>query len=721
MEILFGEKYAVTMQGRTTIDGTRVRQAWSPILALVLSAVLAAGSPAALAGAGCGTDQWSALPPAPLTARDGHVAVWTGTEMIVWGGEDASAALLGDGARFDPDLGTWTTITTTGAPAPRRDAVAVWTGTEMIVWGGEGGSGPLGDGARYNPGTDTWSPLSLAGAPSPRRGHRAVWTGTEMIVWGGEDGLTFLADGASYDPSTDTWAPLGSVGAPSGRADHSAVWTGTEMIVWGGRDASGRLGDGAAWNATADTWSALPSSGSPSARSDHGAVWTGTEMIVWGGQDDAGPLGSGGRYDPAGTWAPVSAVGEPSQRHHHAQVWSGWEMIVWGGREGLGPTASGARYEPASDTWSPVETLGAPSARSAMSAVWSGRQMLLWGGRGAAGVLADGSAYCGCAASPAADDATCDAIDDDCDGSVDEDYPQSSTSCGVGACSATGTLSCVDGTEEDSCAPGAPATDDATCDGVDDDCDGSVDEDYTPVSTTCGAGLCAASGTTSCSGGVEQDSCSPLAPALELCDGLDNDCDGSVDEDQGVRYVAPGGDDAGNTCLDPAQPCASINHAVQVACDGETVSVAEGEYFEDVLIDHPVTVDGEGVPTRTILRGSGTVDVVRIFSSDVHWTAVNVYDTVGVACMRIGDSNHTGLRNVKIDNTSLAGCSIGAIWDSTGDPPDRQAPGTPSSPPPPGTTSRRHSRLGHRHLMVGGNGKIQLKLGHLTNNDGPGW
>ncbi|HSA59199.1 MAG TPA: MopE-related protein, partial [bacterium] len=137
------------------------------------------------------------------------------------------------------------------------------------------------------------------------------------------------------------------------------------------------------------------------------------------------------------------------------------------------------------------------------------------------------------AGTPAADDATCDGIDDDCDGTSDEDYVSTATSCGVGECSATGTTSCVGGTVQDSCTAGTPAADDATCDGLDNDCDGSVDEDYTSTPTSCGTGACAATGVTSCVGGSVQDSCTAGTPAADdaTCDGLDNDCDGSVDED----------------------------------------------------------------------------------------------------------------------------------------------------------------------------------------------
>jgi hypothetical protein len=73
---------------------------------------------------------------------------------------------------------TWTA--TAGAPAVRGGHTAVWTGTEMIVWGDSGDT----SGGRYNPSTDTWAATSTTNAPEARSGHTAVWTGNEMIVWG---------------------------------------------------------------------------------------------------------------------------------------------------------------------------------------------------------------------------------------------------------------------------------------------------------------------------------------------------------------------------------------------------------------------------------------------------------------------------------------------------------------------------------------------------------
>ncbi|MEZ4327747.1 MAG: MopE-related protein [Polyangiales bacterium] len=132
----------------------------------------------------------------------------------------------------------------------------------------------------------------------------------------------------------------------------------------------------------------------------------------------------------------------------------------------------------------------------------------------------------------ASDDASCDGADDDCDGAVDEDYVSTPTSCGVGVCGATGATSCVDGAVQDSCAPGSATGADALCDGLDDDCDGVVDEGYVATETTCGEGVCGASGATSCVDGAVQDSCAPGSATGDdaNCDGVDDDCDGSTDE-----------------------------------------------------------------------------------------------------------------------------------------------------------------------------------------------
>ncbi|HEX2880921.1 MAG TPA: FG-GAP-like repeat-containing protein, partial [Polyangiaceae bacterium] len=134
---------------------------------------------------------------------------------------------------------------------------------------------------------------------------------------------------------------------------------------------------------------------------------------------------------------------------------------------------------------------------------------------------------------PAASDADCDGVDDNCNNQTDEGFSSQTTNCGIGACAATGSSSCVSGQLQDSCNPGTPAESDADCDGVDDDCNGQPDEDFVSQGTTCGEGACAASGSTSCVGGNIQNSCSPGQPAASDadCDGVDDDCNNQNDED----------------------------------------------------------------------------------------------------------------------------------------------------------------------------------------------
>src|SRR5262249_45392488 len=70
---------------------------------------------------------------------------------------------------------SWMATSTTNAPDARSSHTAVWTGSEMIVWGGGTNTG-----GRYNPSTDSWTATSTINAPTDRSGNTAVWTGSEM-------------------------------------------------------------------------------------------------------------------------------------------------------------------------------------------------------------------------------------------------------------------------------------------------------------------------------------------------------------------------------------------------------------------------------------------------------------------------------------------------------------------------------------------------------------
>ena len=134
------------------------------------------------------TDSWTATSTANVPdARYGHTAVWTGDEMIVWGGTTICPPCYSyTGGRYNPDADSWTATSITNAPSSRYDHTAVWTDSEMIIWGGySNDTGYLNTGGRYSPGANSWSTTSIINAPAARSQHTAVWTGSEMIVWGG--------------------------------------------------------------------------------------------------------------------------------------------------------------------------------------------------------------------------------------------------------------------------------------------------------------------------------------------------------------------------------------------------------------------------------------------------------------------------------------------------------------------------------------------------------
>jgi len=334
-------------------------------------------------------------------------AVWTGTDMVVFGGEGMGTS-FDDGARYCLAEDTWAMLPEKGAPSSRTGHAMVWTGKEVIVWGGFGGMWGNdtihNDGARYNPSADTWRPVSTRNAPAARFDFSALWTGREMLVWGGYTDSqsryqgahadAYLNTGGRYDPSSDSWKPIATKGAPSRRSFNSAVWTGKEMIAWGGANTGKVLADGARYNPTKDSWKPVSADGAPSPRAGHVAVWTGKEMIVWGGgtREPSAPsdyLETGARYNPeTDTWRPISTIGAPKGRVSASAVWTGTEMVFWGGvndaqarQQGEGGrfVGTGARYNPSTDTWTEITTTGAPSPRLT-GVVWAGEGLLTFGG-----------------------------------------------------------------------------------------------------------------------------------------------------------------------------------------------------------------------------------------------------------------------------------------------------------------------------------------------------
>lgn len=293
------------------------------------------------------TKTWTAMSTlgAP-SARLQAVSVWTGTELLIWGGGGpALDPLYTDGARYNPSTDSWAPINPTGGPSARAHATAVWSGTEMIVWGGDSNGVALNTGARYNPSTDTWTPMTTSGAPAARHTHTAVWAGSQMIVWGGITNTGgAVATGARYVPSPEGWTALTTANAPTGRFGHVALWTGTGMFVWGGNRQGTLLNSGGFYALSPESWMPLPLANAPTPRMYPSAVWSGTNVYLWGGSTLTNLVGSGGVWSPQG-WQSMATLGEPSPRYQHGLAWTGDTLLLFGGVTNIAVSPA------ASDLW----------------------------------------------------------------------------------------------------------------------------------------------------------------------------------------------------------------------------------------------------------------------------------------------------------------------------------------------------------------------------------
>ncbi|MBI2390149.1 MAG: hypothetical protein HYV09_11225 [Deltaproteobacteria bacterium] len=355
---------------------------------------------------------WSPIATAPsgFESRLGHSAVWTGGELIIFGGGkqfDAGDAARRDGAIYSLAKNAWELIPP--AIAARRSHAAAWTGAQLYVYGGMDGSTLLADCVAYDAVKKTW--IDAPAAPlAGRMLSGAVWIPTvkKLFIWGGTtDGTKALADGALLARTMpDTWTKLPA--APiAARFDPVVLWTGKEVLVFGGKGVDGGLVDGALYDPVANTWRALPAAPVPAREPPMAAGLTTTgDFVFFGGIAGTSPVWSGARVTLGASpvWSVVSSPDAAALLPRVAfQAWVANDTLaVWSGAkektDAFEFVASGGALDLSKNAWGPLATTGAPSVRGLATTVWTGKGALVWGGLARPGggvpeLVTDGAIY----------------------------------------------------------------------------------------------------------------------------------------------------------------------------------------------------------------------------------------------------------------------------------------------------------------------------------------
>jgi hypothetical protein len=325
-------------------------------------------------------------------------SAWSGSDaedsmknrLLIWGGcttGDGCETRLNDGGIYDPANDRWTSIkSSSDSPAPRVHHSVVWTGSELIIWGGHPSNAqsstiatPLKDGGIYNPKNGQWRAIrsDLPNTPLARGYHTAIWTGetgnsetsNKMLLLGGclqeiADACSkIFDDGALFDPKTMTWKKLVTSGQPyvaRHNGTHLFVPSQSKVYIFGGFDSNSNV-IAAAQFLDLKTMMIHNGAAMTEGRFKHRAVWAGDKMMIFGGKlyntstrnyELASSVvalipGTPGTSSP-GQWITYQTNEMvPLRTIEHSAIWTGNSLLVWGGQIfDRGFTNTGSQFFP---------------------------------------------------------------------------------------------------------------------------------------------------------------------------------------------------------------------------------------------------------------------------------------------------------------------------------------------------------------------------------------